>query len=81
MDLYFNLNGKTHYFRLRVVDHKDKDVDVWEALVDGREYVFFESQIDPNGEGPQVWELFELAIQSYLDYGKDETTVKTRWRD
>ena len=80
-ELHFNVNGKTHFFRLRIIDNKPEGVAVWEALIDGREYVFFESKIDPDGEDPQIWELFELAIEAYLDHSKDETITQTRWRD
>lgn len=84
VNLFFNLGGTTHSLRLREIDQKPDEISVWEGLVDGSEYVFFEAKLDPFGDPPEVWELFELAIESYLNYTKNTTTevvVQTRWKD
>jgi hypothetical protein len=69
--LFFNVNGKTHSLRLRKTDECDGGVGVWEALVDGREYIHFEFP-----ENAEVWALFGEAIERYMEYCGDLTTER-----
>lgn len=75
-DIYFNAKGQTHHMVISPVDEKPGDITVWEAVVDTLSWTYFEGHDDL-----EVWELIELAIQSYLDYRRDEETIMIRWRD
>jgi hypothetical protein len=64
-DLFFNIDGKQHYLRIRPnLDETDHGTQVYEALIDGREYTFFEVALDGFGT-VDVWSLFEAAIAAY----------------
>jgi hypothetical protein len=76
-DLYFTNNGAQHFIRILAVDTKPGEVTVYEALVDGREYVNFEF----HPETSDVYELFEHAIKAYRAHKAENTTIQTRWRD
>ncbi len=65
-DFYFNVKGRTHYMRIRLTDD-----GVYEALVDGVDYIHFEA--DANLE---VWELLNVAVSAFLAYAADETTER-----
>lgn len=75
-ELHFNAQGKTHALRLLAVDEKPGDITVYEAMTDQEHYTYFEAPHDT-----EIWALFELAIQSYMEYRVDDKTVQTRWRD
>lgn len=75
-DIYFNALGQTHHLRIVPVDEKPSDITVYEAMVDRASYTYFEAH-----SGIEVWEMIELAVQSYLDYRVDDEVVKTRWRE
>lgn len=74
-DLYFNAKGETHHLMVSPVDEKPGEITVWEAVVDNLSWTYFEAYHDL-----EVWELFELAIQSYLDYRVEETVELKEWR-
>lgn len=67
-ELYFNHAGATHSLRIRAVDVAD-NVIIYEALVDGRVYVFWEAPPDL-----EVWDLFSCAINAYRDEVEDDST-------
>lgn len=73
-EIFFNVDGKTHHLRILPVDSKPPDVTVWEAMVDGSSYTYFEGHHDI-----EVWQLIELAVQSFLEYRMDDRLIKTRW--
>ena len=69
--MFFNIDGRSHSMRLRVVDQCDDGVAVWEALIDGGASFFFESP-----ENEEIWALFGVAITRYIEYrGTDEMMV------
>lgn len=80
-DLHFMLNGEQHYIRVRPnLDTTERHSTVYEGLIDGREYVFFEVDLDDAGQ-VGVWSLFERAIAAYRAQC-DETEVKRlEWRN
>lgn len=75
-DIYFNARGQTHHLRILPVDEKPGGITVFEAMTNQTEYTYFEAHAEI-----EIWELIELAIQSYLDYRVDDEIVKTQWRE
>lgn len=73
-DIWFNVRGGTHHLRVLPVDRKPGGVTVWEALTDGWEYTYFEGHDDI-----EVWDLIELAVESFLDYRVDDGVVRRGW--
>lgn len=79
-DLHFMLNGEQHYIRIRGnLDTTDRRTTVYEGLVDGREYVFFEVDLDEAGR-VDVWSLFERAISAYRAQCEQTEVKRTEWR-
>lgn len=72
--IYFNANGKTHSLRLRPVDEKPGEMTVWEGLVDATTLYWFEAY-----EDIEVWELIELAVESFLQYRVDTKNMTVNW--
>lgn len=80
-DLHFLFNGEQHYIRLRPgLDQTPRGTVVYEGLIDGREYVFFEVDLDRQGE-VDVWWLFEAAIAAYRAQVVETQVTRTEWRD
>lgn len=79
-DLHFTHGGKSHSVRVLSVDDKPSGAVVYEGLVDGREYVYWESDPDASGE-VTVWNLFRDAIDAWLEHQQDDSQTKTRWRE
>lgn len=73
--MFFNVNGKTHSLRLRVVDQCADDIAVWEALVDGGKSFFFEF-----AENAEIWTLFGEAVTRYMEYRGTSEIIRTDWR-
>lgn len=79
--LYFNLGSESHYLRVRAgLDSTSRGTQVYEALMDGRVYVFFEVELDIDGT-VDVWSLFEAAIAAYRAQRADDSVTKTEWRE
>ena len=79
-DLYFNFGGESHFIRIRAnLDSTDRGTAVYEGLVDGREYVFFEVDLDNAGE-VEVWSLFERAIAAYRAQCSETEIKRSEWR-
>lgn len=76
MELFFNHSGNTHSLRLRRADDGPGFI-VWEALVNGAQYTFFET--GPEGD-VDVWDLFSRAIDAYVTE-RDTDGVETRTRE
>ena len=74
-DLFFNHGGKTRTLRVLPVDEKPNGVTVWEAMVDSDSYTYFEA-----AHGAEIWELFGLAVDAYLEYRVDETITTIKWK-
>lgn len=79
-DMMFNFSGKSHHMRVLAVDKKDTGATVYEALVDGREYVYWEADPDVVDD-LNAWSVFAGAIRAYLSHEQDDSTTQTRWRD
>lgn len=73
-DMFFNHAGRTHSLRLRIVDHCDDEIVVWEGLVDGGAMFFFES-----AENTEVWTLFALAVDRYIEYRGTAEVMTSDW--
>lgn len=69
-DLHFQHDGVHHYIRILQVDTKtDPDglpLVVYEGMIDGREYCYWES------EAANVWNLFQEAIAAYVEHTADD---------
>jgi hypothetical protein len=72
--MYFNVNGRSHSMRLRVVDHCGENVLVYEALVDGGASFFFEAP-----ENEEIWTLFGTAIAAYVEYRGTDEMIVSNW--
>lgn len=70
--MYFNAKGATHTLRILPYDSED----VWEALVDGSEYYYFEAHQDS-----EIWQLFSLAISAYLGYRDGAEVERRDWHE
>ena len=69
-EILFRHANKTHSItRMRVVDEKPHEISVVEALINSRDYVFFEA---PHGVSPQ--DLIELAVASWVEEVYDDGT-------
>lgn len=79
-ELHFNFAGKSHNIRILGVDDKPSGAVVYEGLVNGREYVYWESDPDEAGE-VAIWQLFRDAIDAWLDHQQDDSKTQKRWRD
>lgn len=79
-DLYFTYQHKQHWMRILRVDDKPDHVAVYECLLDGREYIYFESQLSDEGTISES-SLFADALVAYMEHDKDDTVAMTRWRD
>lgn len=75
-DIYFNAKGQTHHMFIEPVDEKPGDITVFEAVVDNTTWTYFEGHHDL-----EVWELIELAVQSFMDYRVNDEVIAIKWRD
>lgn len=80
VSLNFTHEGRQHFIRILRVDEKPENIAVYEGLLDGNEYFYWESQLNEDGSLAE-WHLFADALQAYMAHEKDDTVVKTRWRD
>jgi hypothetical protein len=71
--LYFNHEGRTYSLRLRCVE--DEADAVWEALVDGATYLYFEAPVNT-----EIWTLFGYAIAQFVEYRSSTEVVTSEWR-
>lgn len=72
VDMQITSRGDTHTLRLLLTD---SEAGVWEALVDGDDYFYFEAD-----QHTALWQLFGIAARSYDEYIGEQQVLKTEWR-
>ena len=74
-ELHFNHEGKQTFIRILAVDQKPGDKIVYEGMLNGREYFYWES------DAKTEWTLFQDAIRAYDEHLNDTRTEIRVWEE